>query len=121
MFLKVAAQVRREVPDAHFAIIGDGPRRTDLEALTKQLGLADCVHFLGRRSDVPQLLNLFDVFTLTSHNEANPVSILEAAATGKPIVATRVGSIPETVLDGVTGYLVDPGMKPQWPAASSNC
>jgi glycosyltransferase involved in cell wall biosynthesis len=109
MFLKVAARVRREVPDAHFAIIGDGPRRTDLEQVTRQLGLSDCVHFLGRRSDVPQLLNLLDVFTLTSHNEANPVSILEAAATGKPIVATRVGSIGETVLDGVTGYLVDPG------------
>ncbi len=95
LFLKVAAQVRREVPDAHFLVIGDGPRRAELEALANQLGMASCVHFLGKRADVAQLLNLLDVFVLCSHNEANPVSILEALATGKPVVATRVGSIPK--------------------------
>ena len=77
--------------------------------MTAQLGLTDCVHFLGRRADIPQLLQLLDVFLLTSHMEANPVSILEALATGKPVVSTAVGSIPETVLDGATGYLIDPG------------
>jgi len=109
MFLRVAAHVRNEVPESHFLIIGDGARRAELESLARQLAIADRVHFLGKRPDVAQLLNLLDVFVLTSHNEANPVSILEALATGKPVVATRVGSVPETVLDGETGYLVDPG------------
>jgi glycosyltransferase involved in cell wall biosynthesis len=108
MFLRVAAQVRQEVPDAHFLVIGDGPRRAELEALSAQLGLSQCVHFVGKRPDVPELLNLLDVFVLTSRMEANPVSILEALAVGKPVVATRVGSIPETVIDDQTGYLVDP-------------
>src|SRR5262249_9187962 len=108
MFLRVAAQVRREVSDVHFLVIGDGPRREELESLAAQLNLTDRVHFLGQRPNVSQLLNVLDVFVLTSHNEANPVSILEALATGKPVVATRVGSVPETVLDGITGYLVEP-------------
>jgi glycosyltransferase involved in cell wall biosynthesis len=109
MFLRVAARIRRDVPEAHFLIIGDGPRRAELELLASQLGLTDCVHFLGRRQDIPSLLQLLDVFVLCSHMEANPVSILEALATGKPVVSTAVGSIPATVLDGVTGYLVEPG------------
>ena len=109
MFLRVAARVTREVPEAHFLVIGDGPRRAQLESLAKQINLSGHVHFLGKRPDVAQLLNLLDVFVLTSHIEANPVSILEALATGVPVVATRVGSIPETVLDGATGYLVEPG------------
>ena len=90
-------------------MIGDGPRRSELEHLAAELGVTDCVHFLGIRADVPQLLGLVDVLLLTSHIEANPVSILEAMACGKPVVATRVGSVSESVLDGETGYLVEPG------------
>ena len=74
-----------------------------------QLGLTDAVHFLGTRPDVPELLSLIDVVLLTSHIEANPVSILEALAVGKPVVATRVGSIAQSVLDREMGYLVEPG------------
>jgi glycosyltransferase involved in cell wall biosynthesis len=109
MFVDVAARVRREIPTAHFLLIGDGPRRPILEQLTARLGLSDAVHFLGVRSDVPELLSLTDIVLLTSHVEANPVSILEALAVGKPVVATRVGSIPQTVLDREVGYLVEPG------------
>ena len=58
---------------------------------------------------MPEILSLLDVFVLTSHMEANPVSILEAMAAEKPVVGTRVGSVAETVLDGKTGYLVAPG------------
>jgi glycosyltransferase involved in cell wall biosynthesis len=108
-FLQVARRVRHEVPDAHFLVVGDGPRRGDLESLARQLELSKCVHFLGQRTDVPDVLNLLDVFVLTSRMEANPVSILEALASGTPVVATRVGSIGETVLDGRNGYLVEPG------------
>jgi glycosyltransferase involved in cell wall biosynthesis len=83
--------------------------RTELEQLAGEMGLREAVHFLGTRADVPELLALLDVLLLTSRNEANPVSILEALSCGKPVVATRVGSVPETVLDGQVGYLVEPG------------
>jgi glycosyltransferase involved in cell wall biosynthesis len=109
LFLQMAARVVQEAPDSHFLIIGDGPRREELQALAAELKLSEQVHFLGRRADVPELLGLIDVFVLTSQMEANPVSILEAGATGKPVVATAVGSIPETVLEGQTGFLVEPG------------
>jgi glycosyltransferase involved in cell wall biosynthesis len=63
---------------------------------------------LGTRSDVPELLGLADTLVLSSKMEANPVSILEGLACGKPVVAPRVGSIPETVHHGENGFLVDP-------------
>lgn len=109
LFLRAAALVREQVSDAHFLVVGDGCDRDRLEALARQLGLDDAVHFLGNRADVPDLLALMDVFLLTSHIEANPISILEAMATAKPVVATRVGSVSESVRDGEVGYLVDPG------------
>lgn len=109
LFLKTAARVRSELPNAGFVIIGDGEQRKELQQLTDQLGLTDNVQFLGSRSDVPELLPALDVFSLTSHNEANPVSILEAMASGVPVVATRVGSVAESVADGVTGYVATPG------------
>jgi glycosyltransferase involved in cell wall biosynthesis len=67
------------------------------------------VRFLGTRKDVPEILSLIDVLALTSHIEANPVSILEAMAAGKPVVATRVGSVDRVVQEGRTGYIVAPG------------
>jgi len=108
LFLRAAAKVRERVPSARFVVIGDGPERLRLLALAHQLKLSDAVHFLGNRSDVPQWLNLCDVFALSSKMEANPVSILEAMSCGTPIVAPRVGSIPDSVADGVNGYLIEP-------------
>jgi len=109
LFLEVARRVTAPFTKAQFLIVGDGPRRAPLEQLARELGIADHVHFLGTRADVPRLLSTSDVFALTSHNEANPVSILEAMSVGKPVVATNVGSIREVVTDGRTGYLVRPG------------
>jgi len=109
MFLEVARRVREQQGNARFLIVGDGRRRGELEALAAELLPADAVKFLGSRPDVPELLSLFDVFLLTSHMEANPVSILEAMACGKPVVAPRVGSIPETIDHGQTGLLFEPG------------
>jgi len=106
MFLYVAALVHKELPSARFLVIGDGPRRSKLEQLAHSLGIAECVRFLGTRSDVPELLSLCDAVVLTSRMEANPICLLEAMACEKPVVATRVGSVPETVLDGQTGFLV---------------
>jgi glycosyltransferase involved in cell wall biosynthesis len=109
MFLDVAARALKDVPTAHFLVIGDGAERPCLERRAAELGIAARVHFLGTRPDIPELLALLDVLLLTSLNEANPVSILEGLACGKPVVATRVGSIPETVIDGEVGYLVESG------------
>jgi glycosyltransferase involved in cell wall biosynthesis len=109
MFLRAAELVRREVPDARFLVIGDGPERPKLEDLAGSLSLGESIQFLGTRGDVPELLALIDVLMLTSHMEANPVSILEAMACEKPVVATAVGSVGESVQDGRTGYLIAPG------------
>jgi glycosyltransferase involved in cell wall biosynthesis len=112
MFLDVAAAVHGRLPGAQFLIVGDGPRRAGLEARAAKLGIAEAVRFVGTRSDVPEVLSLMDVLLLTSHMEANPLCLLEAMASEKPVVAPRVGSVPETVLDGHTGYLVRPGDAP---------
>jgi glycosyltransferase involved in cell wall biosynthesis len=109
LFLRAAARVCRELPKARFLIIGDGPRRSELETLARALKIDEAVCFLGSRSDVPDLLSLVDVVALTSHMEASPVSILEAMAAEKPVVATRVGAVAETVRDGQTGYLAAAG------------
>jgi glycosyltransferase involved in cell wall biosynthesis len=109
MFLDVAALIHQKLPTAQFLIVGDGPQRTKLEALAQSLGIAPSVRFLGTRGDVPEVLALLDVVLLTSHSEANPVCMLEAMASEKPVVATHVGSVGETVLEGRTGYLVSPG------------
>ncbi|MFC7157492.1 glycosyltransferase family 4 protein [Halomarina halobia] len=94
-------------------IVGGAPETRaeyvrDLKALRAELGLEESVHFLGRRSDVPELLSLFDVFALPSVAEACPMVVLEAMAMERPIVATRVGGVPEQLDDGVHGRLVPP-------------
>ena len=89
LFLRAAARVHSRVSRAHFVIVGDGPQRAKLESVAQHLNLVDRVHFLGTRHDIAELLSAFDVFVLTSKMEANPVSILEAMATGKPVVAPR--------------------------------
>ncbi len=109
MFIDVAARVQRVVRDSQFLIIGDGPERVKIEAAIEKHSLQYQVQMLGNRSDTHRLLTAIDVFALTSHNEANPVSILEALSTEVPVVSTRVGSIAETVIDGETGYCVEPG------------
>ena len=107
LFLNAAAQVAKTCPQARFVIVGDGPERLGIEALRSDLGLQDRVLLTGSRSDIPDLLAAMDVFALTSKNEASPVSILEAMSTGLPVIAPRVGSIPDAVDDGVHGRLVE--------------
>jgi glycosyltransferase involved in cell wall biosynthesis len=109
LFLEMARRVVAQLPSARFIIIGDGPCRERLEQRARELGLASHVLFLGMRDDVPRLLASFDVFALTSHMEANPMSILEAMSVGRPVVASNVGSIHEAVIEGETGFLVAPG------------
>ena len=108
-FLRAAALVRGEIPRAQFVIVGDGPERSKLHALRAQLGLETAVHFAGLCQDVRDWIRAIDVLLLTSRMEAFPVSLLEAMACAKPVIATNVGAIPEMVVPETTGYLVQPG------------
>jgi sugar transferase (PEP-CTERM/EpsH1 system associated) len=94
------------------AIVGDGPLRARLEQKAEQARVADLVWFPGARNDIPELMRSFDLFTLSSIAEGTPVTLLEAMACGLPVVATRVGGIPEVVQEGVSGALV-PASNPQ--------
>jgi glycosyltransferase involved in cell wall biosynthesis len=102
--LEAAAQM----PDVQFVLAGDGPLRSSLETQVEALGLADRVNFLGYRTDIRDLLASCDVFVLPSLYEGLPLSILEAMAAGKPVIATQVGGTAEVVLAGETGLLVPP-------------
>ncbi len=109
LFLRAAALVSETLPTAGFVIVGSGPEEAGLRALAAELGLKDQVRFLGLRQDTPEVLSGLDLFALTSDNEASPVSILEAFAVERPVVSTRVGSVPETVEEGRSGRLVPVG------------
>jgi glycosyltransferase involved in cell wall biosynthesis len=103
-----ASIVLRRCPDAEFVIAGDGPRRQELEAMTRRLGIASRVRFLGHVEHVAGLLAESDAFVLPSRSEAFPNSVLEAMASGLPIVASRVGGILELIEHQRTGVLVPP-------------
>jgi glycosyltransferase involved in cell wall biosynthesis len=90
------------------SVAGAGPDRGAVAAEVERLGVGGRVALLGERTDVADLLAGADVFALSSRSEAMPMSILEAMASGLPVVATDVGGIPELVVDGKTGYLVPP-------------
>ena len=108
VLFEAAPAIRARVPGVHFLVVGDGPRREFLEERIQALGLVDCVHFTGYRTDVERIVPVFDVAVLCSDPvvEAFPLSLLEAAAFGKPVVATDVGGVAEIVGEGVTGHLV---------------
>jgi glycosyltransferase involved in cell wall biosynthesis len=107
-FLEAAARVRERRDDAHFAIVGDGERRAELEAMSNRLGLADRVHFLGWRRVMQPVYADLDVLVLSSLNEGSPVAVIEALAAARPVVATAVGGVGEVVEDGTSGILVQP-------------
>jgi glycosyltransferase involved in cell wall biosynthesis len=117
LYLQAAALVLRQLPDAGFVVVGSGPEEAGLRETAQSLGISDRVRFLGMRKDTPEILSGLDLFALTSDNEASPVSILEALSVQRPVVATRVGSIPETVLEGQTGLLVPVGQPEPMAAA----
>lgn len=105
------------VPDATFLIIGDGPMRDEWSARAAAKGVAHRIRWAGFRGDVDQLLAGCDLFVHPSLDDAFPTVLLEAMAAGLPVVATRVGGIPEIVTAGVTGELVPPSDAPRLGAA----
>ncbi len=102
--LEAAAQV----PGALFVLVGDGPERESLETQSRQLGTTERVIFLGYRQDVADLLSICDVMVLPSLFEGLPLSVLEAMAANKPVIATNIGGTNEAVIDNETGLLVPP-------------
>ncbi|HVS64175.1 MAG TPA: glycosyltransferase [Thermoanaerobaculia bacterium] len=96
-------------PQARVLILGDGPLRADLERRARQLELTDRIRFLGFQQDVAAHLRLFTVMVMPSLEEGMPLAALESVAAGVPVVATRVGGLPDVVLEGETGMLVEPG------------
>lgn len=107
--LRAHVSVVARYPQARTVVIGDGPERAALEALTATLGVGDSVTFAGYRSDVRSLVPGFDVYANTSLYEGVSLTILEAMAAAVPVVATRNGGNPEVVVDGETGFLVPDG------------
>jgi glycosyltransferase involved in cell wall biosynthesis len=105
-FLKAAAIVNKTLPDTRYALLGDGPLRSELENLGQELGIASKVTFFGEQLDTISHVAAFDIFALISETEGLSLSICEAMALGKPVVATDVGGNRELVENGKTGFLV---------------
>src|SRR2546425_10806161 len=106
--LRAAALILQFNPEATFLIVGDGPLRDALTALAAELGVDHACVFAGPRADVYDLVGAMDVFVLPSLDEGIPMALLEAMALGRPVVATRVGGVPEVVRHRETGLLVAP-------------
>lgn len=106
--IQAAQMVCRDISDAIFVLVGDGQGKSKLQDQAKAEGLQQKILFLGGRNDVPQILACCTLFVLPSEAEAMPNALLEAMAAGLPVVATRVGGVPEVVEDGVNGLLVPP-------------
>ncbi len=108
VFLQAMALVLAKRNDVSALLVGDGFGKADMVKLATDMGLRDRVVFAGVREDVPQILNLIDIFALSSDWEGLPMTILEAMACGKPVVSTDVGGVREAVVNGETGLLVPP-------------
>ncbi len=109
VLLRAAQHVLREHRDVTFLIVGDGPARRELEQLAASLEINTRVIFTGNRNDMPGVYASLDIVVLPSLEEAMPMCLIEAMATGKPVIATRVGAVPDVVADEITGLMVEPG------------
>src|SRR5215213_5610332 len=109
LLLEAAALARKEDPDIRVVLVGDGALREELEARAEALGLGQAVTFAGWRRDLASVYAELDAVVISSHNEGTPASLIEAMASGRPVIATRVGGVPDLIVDGETGRLVPPG------------
>jgi glycosyltransferase involved in cell wall biosynthesis len=111
--------VLAQVPRAYLLIVGEGSRQDALREIAHERGIERHVIFTGRREDIPAVTAALDVAVLPSYREAQGITILEAMAMSRPVVASNVGGIPEMVEDGVTGLLVPPHDPPALAGAIS--
>jgi glycosyltransferase involved in cell wall biosynthesis len=108
VFLAALDVVLTELPEAHAVIAGDGPEGERITA-AQSSAAGERIHWVGWLADMGAFYSDVDVVALSSVNEGTPISLIEAAAAGRPVVATAVGGVPEVVVDGETGDLVAPG------------
>jgi glycosyltransferase involved in cell wall biosynthesis len=106
IFLRAAARVLGEFPNARFVVVGEGPDKDKLEQLVDELNIRRSVSMLGHRGDMPSVYASLDVMVSSSRQEGLPIAILEGMASRLPLVATAVGEVPTVVLDSHTGVLV---------------
>ena len=106
--LRAAPKILSACPEARIAVVGDGPEGSRLRREARRLNLEGRFLFLGERKDAAPVQSLFDIFVLPSLWEGLPFVLVEAAALGKPIVATAVDGVPEMLEDGKTGLLIPP-------------
>ena len=115
--LEAWPHVLRSVPDAYLIVVGEGSRLDALHDIARDMKILHRVVFTGRRDDIPAVTAAFDVAVLPSYREAQGLTILEAMALSRPVVASNVGGIPEMIQDGVNGLLVPPHDPPALAAA----
>ncbi len=108
-WIRISAEINREVDKVHLLLVGDGTQRSEVEMLLKSEGLWEQTTITGLRRDVPRMLSVMDIFLFTSSREGLPRTVPQAMAMGIPVVANRVGGIPEVIREGITGYLCQPG------------
>ena len=108
-FVRLAGLINQSLPQVKFVLVGDGALRESIEDLISQYNLPNNMFLLGWREDIPEILSAIDVFALTSLWEGLSISVLEAFASHKPVVATDTGGVREVVFENKTGFLVPPG------------
>jgi L-malate glycosyltransferase len=106
--LAAVPELRQTIPDLQVIIVGDGRLKTQLENQAVTLGIAEAVHFLGTRRDLPRLYRAMDIFVLPSLWEGLPLVLLKAMAAGLPVIATRVSGAEDVIADGENGRLIPP-------------
>lgn len=107
--LRAARELCGAFPALKVVIVGDGPDRHAIENMVQRFGLQSNVILAGQHSDMPRIYAAMDLFVLPSLNEGLPMTILEAMAASRPVIATSVGAVPKVIKDGETGLLIDPG------------
>ncbi|MBZ0294178.1 MAG: glycosyltransferase [Anaerolineae bacterium] len=109
VFVQVARKIIDQNPNVRFLHAGDGPLREAVEQQVRELNLEPYMHFLGSRSDVPEVLRALDILLMTSRNEGTPNAVMEAMATALPCVVTDIGDCKALVVEGATGFVAPIG------------
>lgn len=106
--VRIFHQVTQKIP-SKLLMVGDGPERTNAEELSRQLGISNCVRFLGKQDAIEEILSVSDLFLMPSSSESFGLAALEAMACSVPVVSSNAGGLPELNIDGVTGFMSDIG------------